>query len=431
MSVGPSCKSNSGNAGSDDLARKLVFRLETHILRSNPRLEQMLWLLKNQPFELFKISFGAMAGQGRFGAQLAKAARINFQNIPVNADVVERVRTELEKDVSVELVTSLDREFAELLCAHLWRSKTPVLHCIEAGKTSDSAPREFSFRALIRSLRIHHWAKNLLVFLALILAHQFKDWHAWRQCGIAFLSFSFLASAVYLYNDLMDLEADREHQIKRHRPFASGALSLEIGLIAIPALFCAATLLASFLPHRAALILGLYLVVNLAYSQALKKILIVDVITLTCLHISRILVGAAAAGVAVSSWLTAFSCFFFFGLALLKRFAELKQSSSLDAPAGRGYHFVDQTPVFCIGLGSSLISVLVFVLYLDNPRTRHLYRHADHLWLVTLLLLYWVSRVWLLAERGQVAQDPVIFALKDKATWISVACLMVVLFLSI
>lgn len=280
-------------------------------------------------------------------------------------------------------------------------------------------------------MRVHHWTKNTLVFLALVLAHKFYDAVAWKECGRTFFAFSFLASAVYLFNDLMDLEADRAHEIKRHRPFASGSLSIYAGLVAIPLLLGVAAAIAWTLPVKATLMLGAYLVVNLVYSTLLKKLLIVDVITLSCLHISRILVGAAAANISVSSWLIAFSCFFFFGMAMLKRFAELKQSTSLGDAPGRGYHYVDQAPIFAIGLGSSLISVLVFVLYVESPRTSLLYSHPNHLWLATPVLLYWVSRVWLLAERGIVTQDPVSFALKDKATWLTAIALLATLSFSI
>jgi 4-hydroxybenzoate polyprenyltransferase len=280
---------------------------------------------------------------------------------------------------------------------------------------------------LLRVLRLHQWAKGALVFLAPLGAHRLGERGVLTASIAAFLAFGLVASALYVANDLHDLAADRLHPLKRHRPFASGQLGPAAGWLLIPALLAAGFALSALLPRPFTLVLAGYAVATTAYSAALKRVPVADVLLLAGLYTLRIYGGAAATGVPVSEWLATFSMFFFLSLALLKRGSELLAVEG--APAGRGYRAVDREPVFAMGTASGYVSVLVLALYVSGPEVRHLYRTPAWLWALCPLVLYWVSRLWLLARRGEVTDDPVVVALRDRTTWLVGALAGLVLWL--
>ena len=290
--------------------------------------------------------------------------------------------------------------------------------------------RASPLKAWLKAIRLHQWAKNILIFLPLLLAHA---WAPGLLAGatLAFLSFGLCASATYIVNDLLDLEADRHHPRKRLRPFASGDLSALSGVVVV-ILFLAASLTwpcpfpvssprsrLSPVPHQAPLLppwLGIYLVTTLAYSLRLKRAILVDVIVLSGLYTIRILAGSAATGVTVSTWLAGFSIFFFLSLAFVKRFAELenlRERGGVSA-GGRGYHVADIEQLRSFGSASAYASVVVLTLYISNLDAAQLYRHTNRLWLLVPVLLLWLSRLWLLASRGQLHEDPVVYAITDR-----------------
>ncbi len=269
----------------------------------------------------------------------------------------------------------------------------------------------------LRALRVHQWSKNLLVLTPLIMAHRWSDITAVVQSIGAAVSFSLAASSVYIINDLFDLNSDRAHRSKCHRPFASGEIAIASGLQA--ALLCllgslaiAPIALFTFFP-----ILFLYLVTTTLYSVSLKRIPIVDIFTLASLYTLRIFAGAAATGISVSPWLLAFSLFFFLGLASVKRFVEFGftsvSSNSPSETSRRGYTPADASWIAQLGMGTGIVSVLVLALYIQAPDVTRLYRSPATLWFLTPLVLFWTVRVWFLAHRQQLHDDPVVFALRD------------------
>jgi 4-hydroxybenzoate polyprenyltransferase len=270
-------------------------------------------------------------------------------------------------------------------------------------------------KSLLRAIRLHQWAKNVLIFFPLLLAHVVRP-AALLNAGLAFLCFSLCASATYIVNDLLDIEADRRHAKKRFRPFAAGDLSAATG-VAIAAVFLAAAFTgASFLPGKYIAWLVAYLVTTLAYSLRLKRMALVDVLLLSGLYTLRLLAGAAAVDVRISRWFAAFSVFLFLSLAIVKRFSELRSLQARDkAPAnGRGYLAMDLEQLRSFGTMSGIAAVVIFTLYINSPETLALYRHPGRMWLIVPLLLWWIFRVWLLAGRGELDEDPVIFAVTDR-----------------
>lgn len=268
----------------------------------------------------------------------------------------------------------------------------------------------------MRALRLHQWVKNLLVFLPLLGAHLFFDSQAIWQTTLAFLAFSLCASAVYLINDLIDLPADRSHPRKRHRPFAAGHLPIAAGLALVPALLLAALLLALCLPERFALVLAGYFLLTLAYTFRLKRVEIVDVIVLAMLYTARIIAGAVAIPVAASFWLLAFIMFLFLSLALIKRYTELvvARDSGREEAFGRTYRIDDLPLIGALGIAAGYLSVLVLALYVNNSgESTELYAQPKMLWLLCPMLLYWISRAWMLTHRGRMHDDPLLFAVRD------------------
>lgn len=274
---------------------------------------------------------------------------------------------------------------------------------------------------LLRALRPHQWAKNVLLVLPLVAAHRVGDVGAWVTVGVAFVALSMIASGTYLVNDLMDLPADRKHPQKRHRPLASGALPLNVAGIAAGMLVLGGLMLGlAALPLPAVLWLMAYTALTIAYSMELKRRCLVDVITLAGLYTLRILLGAAAVGVMVSHWLLAFSMFLFISLAFAKRYIEaaaMADTGDGDARPGklarRGYMWCDADMIRTVGPVNGYLAVLVIALYINNPDVNALYSSPFLLWLVCPLLFYWISRIWFLAHRGQLHHDPVLFALRD------------------
>jgi len=274
-------------------------------------------------------------------------------------------------------------------------------------------------RALIKELRPHQWAKNALVVLPSLLA----DAHSVATISYGLLAagtFSLCASAGYVFNDLLDLDADRIHPSKSKRPFASGALPTVFGFpIFLALLVVSFSLALTFLPYAFVTMLALYFVGTVTYSLYLKRLLLLDVLVLAGLYTHRILAGGIASNVRVSAWLLGFSMFLFTSLAFAKRFVELHAQAGDEQVKNRGYSRVDLPMVTGMGTASGYVAALVFMLYVDSSTVRAAYREPSLLWLVLPALLYWLGRIWLLAGRGQMQEDPVKFALSDRK---SLAC---------
>jgi 4-hydroxybenzoate polyprenyltransferase len=306
------------------------------------------------------------------------------------------------------------------------RSILPCCHHIEGGRLNAAL--------FVKALRLHQWTKNFLIFVPLLTSHQVTSLPLVMRASLAFAAFSLVASSAYVLNDLLDLDADRQDSKKRHRPFASGDLSLGLGLALIPVLLTAG--LAAALPFGSPFLypLLLYFVLTIGYSFSLKRFIFIDVVTLAGLYALRIEAGAAAVGVEISKWLLLFALFIFFSLALVKRYSELRKvvgtPHDQGIVAGRSYRAADLQCISTLGIASGLTAVLVVALYVNGSNVTDLYRNPDLLWFICPLMLYWVSRIWLLTVRGAIEEDPVVFALRDGGSYLVGALTAVIMFLA-
>jgi 4-hydroxybenzoate polyprenyltransferase/phosphoserine phosphatase len=473
------------------LPAALVVDLDGTLIASDLLLELWLAAIKRDPWNLLRSPFWLMRGRCFLKQRLAEKVELDWTLLPYRKAVVDLILEERSKSRPVILASASPQAAVQKIAEHLgyfdhfmgsetenlkgkakrtqierllkgrpfryvgdswadleiWNGSVGVVAInpssgliaklknvsqksqIPLEVYKDQKDLESSLKLTIKALRCHQWAKNGLIALPMILGHFVTDLSRWKEVAIAFVSFSAASSTVYLLNDLLDLESDRKHATKKNRPFASGALPLSFGIAAIPFLLLASLLAAALLPQSFGLMIGAYLALNLLYSFYLKRILAIDVILLAGLYTLRILAGGVATDVAVSQWLLGFSTFFFFGLALAKRYIELlRQADRTTELHGRGYHPQDASSVFALGTAGSCLSVLILVLYLNSDTASRLYSRPQDLWLVAPCLLYWVCRVWILAHRKQIHDDPVVFALKDRATWLTLAAVGCVLY---
>ncbi|HWW21736.1 MAG TPA: UbiA family prenyltransferase [Steroidobacteraceae bacterium] len=285
----------------------------------------------------------------------------------------------------------------------------------------------------MRAVRLHQWVKNTLVFLPALLAHTIFQATVLRSCALAFIAFGLCASSVYLTNDLFDLAADRAHPHKRTRPLACGEISPAAGAWASLLLLLGAAAVSAALDLRFALALVGYYLLTCAYSVRLKRVALLDVMVLATLYTIRIIAGAAASNVPVSFWLLAFSVFMFMSLAFIKRYAELESTRRTERPAGRGrdYSAEDMPAIMSLGSASGLCAIVVTALYINSPESQAIYRYHHVLWLICPLMLFWISRAWMLAARGRLHDDPLVFAVQDGVSLVTLGLLVVIVYLAI
>jgi len=282
-----------------------------------------------------------------------------------------------------------------------------------------------SIRTYFAALRPHQWLKNVLVFLPMLAAHAFTGTTI-AESSLAFVSFCLVASSVYVLNDLLDLTPDRLHTRKCDRPFASGSVPISHGTLMVPLLFFLGLIIALFLEQSFLLAMIGYFVITTAYSLYLKRHSIIDICALASLYALRILAGGLATGISISVWLLAFSIFFFFALAAIKRQAELVDAAASNAggSVGRGYTVEDLPLVTNIATASGFVSVLVFALYVNSPDVLIVYSNPYALWGICLVLLYWICRMLMVTHRGNMHDDPIVYAAKDPVSW---SCFFLVL----
>jgi len=322
----------------------------------------------------------------------------------------------------------------------IWKEAAEV-HVVAPGPLVRMATRQFDkpvqfhdtrhgvARAALRAMRPQQWIKNLLLFVPLLLAHRWGELDKVIACCVGFIAFSACASAVYLLNDLLDIEADRHHPTKKDRPFASGRLPIQYGpffSLGLLTLGFGLSLLALPLPFAG--FLALYVLVNCLYSFWLKRKLAIDVIVLAGMYAIRVVAGGKAIGIDISEWLAAFSIFLFTSLAFAKRHSELARLSKqeeMEAPRGRGYVVDDLSIIESIGPTSGYLAVLVFALYINSPEMQKLYVHEWALWLICPLVMYWITRLWFATKRGELDEDPVLFAVRDRVSILVGICVVV------
>ncbi|PLX41917.1 MAG: hypothetical protein C0608_04040 [Deltaproteobacteria bacterium] len=280
----------------------------------------------------------------------------------------------------------------------------------------------FSIVAVLKFLRPHHWAKNVLLALPLLASHRF-DLRSLEDTFSAIIAFSLAASAGYIVNDIADVKADQKHHEKRNRLLAAGGISIANAALLASFLWAVSIALSISLlnvPFTGLIII--YSLLSLFYSLWIKRLLLLDILALSALYCIRIVAGAIAIDVELSNWLLAFALFFFNSLVFLKRYVEVKYAIEVSNDSllsnRRAYEAVDLGVLISAGLSSGYLSVLVICLYINTDRINSLYSKPEAIWIIGFIIFYWVTRIWLLAARDRVEQDPVLFTLKDPASWL-------------
>ncbi len=460
-------------AGEDRLP--LCVDLDDTLLRSDMLWEGTAQLLTRPFFLLRALAALCVHGKAAFKELLAGETDVEAAGLPYREEVLDFARSEYAQGRTLVLATATHRILAEEIARHLGifsrvfatdgtcnlsgdekraamesefgsggfdyigdsDKDIPIFavarraYLVNPSKRLLARTTEFGNVAKVivdppstlattaKALRLHQWAKNVLLAVPMMAAHQVFNLHAWFSVFLAFVGFGLVASATYLINDLIDLRSDRAHPKKRFRPMASGRLSIRSGLLL--ALACGVAgfgLSLLMLPSAFAGFLIFYLVLTLAYSFDLKRRLLVDVLALAMLYSLRILAGGVAVNIVVSEWLLMFSLFIFLSLAFLKRLIELHGKEGDSRVPGRGYSPTDYETIRSIGVAAGMMSVLVFSLYISSPAVSQLYHSPKWLWLLTPVLIYWIARIWFLAGRGEVHHDPVVFALLDPYSYV-------------
>ena len=461
----------------------LCIDLDGTLIRSDLMVESALGLMRHNPLNLLRFGVWLLRGKAHLKREIAQRTTVDVALLPYEPRILQWLHDEGATRPLV-LCTAADRKFADAVAAHVggfeevlasdgqvnlsgrnkalalatrfgergfdyagneardlhvWRKARraivvnagPGLAQRAAGVTDLERVFEREgggIRAWIRALRLHQWLKNLLVFLPLLTAHLMLVPDAMLAGTLAFFCFCLCASGVYLLNDLLDLESDRQHPRKRLRPFPAGTLPLVAGVIAAPLLTIAAFALALTISPLFAAVLAAYYALTLAYSFALKRIAMLDTLVLAGLYTLRIIAGTVALHISASFWLLAFSMFLFLSLAMIKRYTELVALARAGAGdgIGRGYAADDLPLLQSLGGASGFLSVLVLALYINSTASELLYRHPIVLWLLCPLLLYWISRAWLIAHRGEMHDDPVVFAVTDAVSRLLLALAVII-----
>jgi len=460
----------------------LCVDLDGTLLRTDMLHESVLHWVRRNPLALARIPFLLRAGKARLKSHAASNHDFAPDSLPYNAEFLAWLRDQHAQGRKLVLCTASDIRFARDIAAHLGifdevlasdgatnlsgtvKARVLVerfgekgfdyagnasadLHVWNVARRAivvDAPPHvrdkaraatelEISFsgsynsgRTWLKALRPHQWLKNLLIFVPILAAHRIDEPNLLPTLLLAFAAFCLCSSSVYICNDLLDLESDRRHPRKKHRAFAAGILPVWQGVLIAPVLLGLGLFLGLLVDGTLWQWLTGYVVLTTLYSFGLKRIVLVDCLTLALLYTIRILAGAAAIQMDMSFWLLAFSIFLFLSLAFIKRYAELQvhQQAGNDKAHGRGY-FTDDAPlVQTMGVVAGYAAVVVFALYLRSEDVVRLYSRPEWVWGAVLAVLYWVSRMWMCAHRGRMHDDPLVFALKDGPSLLAGACFL-------
>ena len=456
----------------------LIIDLDGTLVKSDCLYENANAYLVKTPLSIFKFLLHFLKGRARFKYFLSSSSKLDADLLPYNMQLINWIQAEKDNGRHIILATASHRLIADSVAMHLnlfdevfategdinlksyekqrlivskfgelgfdyvgnemddipvWKSarnayivtssSALVARVSEIGNLAqvfddDKPPL---LQSLLKAMRPHQWLKNILIFVPLFAAQLYGDISSITNLSLAFIVFGLTASSAYILNDLVDIENDRRHPRKKLRPFAAGNVNLLYGWLLWPTLLVIAfTISILTLPKLFLAVQASYLALTFAYSFFLKKKVIVDVITLAGLYTIRIIAGITAISVPLSFWLLSFSMFIFSSLAFVKRFSEIKTIQCSESPinlAGRGYFLEDLELVSSMGIGAGYISVLVLALYIQDISITHLYHRPEFIWLACPLLLFWISRIWLIAHRGNMHDDPVYFAAKDRTSW--------------
>jgi len=456
----------------------LVIDLDGTLINTDLLSESLLFFILKNPFLAFKLPKYLFSGKANLKWQIAKVIEIDAKTLPYNQQIINLIKTERQKGRSVVLATASHRIYAQKIADHLqlfdqvfateeninlsaqnkcdklvkefgekgfdyvgnshddlkvWQKSrlayitNPSYCLVKKVKYLDNIekiftpPRRF-FKNWIKAIRLHQWVKNLLIFVPLFASHKLTQMDLVFNGLLAFLFFSLCASHVYLFNDLVDIRNDRNHPTKRFRPLAAGSISITSSIMLSIVFLTLAFVGSIFLmPLWFTISLIFYYLLTLIYSTFLKQLIIIDVITLAALYTIRIIAGTFAFGVKLTFWMLAFSMFIFLSLSLVKRYAELYEQRNQkikETINGRGYHPNDLEILSSLGTASGYLAVMVLALYIQDQATISLYSHPRIIWFACPVFLYWISRIWMITYRGKMHDDPVVFAIKDRISWI-------------
>jgi 4-hydroxybenzoate polyprenyltransferase len=450
----------------------IVVDLDGTLLHTDTLHESCLQLLHHRPMEVFLLPLWLIRGKAYLKQKLSQQTNLNPATLPYNLELILWLKEYKASGHQLILCTAADRQVANAVATHLnlfddviasngqvnmagsnkrqalvehfgeqgfiyaanssadlkvWQSAAQAIvvnantnlskkaaTLTEVVKTLPSAPITLSIWQ--RVFRVHQYLKNLLLFVPLAAAHQISQVHSISLLMLAFASFSLCASSVYITNDLIDLESDRLHPRKCHRPFAAGLVPIKYGVMLMPISLLTSLALASLVGYHFLAWLIAYFAITLAYSLRLKRYVLIDCLALATLYTLRIIAGAAAVSIALSFWLLAFSIFLFLSLAFVKRYAELEVQiiHGNSRAHGRGYHVEDAPLIQTLGISAGYAAVLVLALYLNSEAVMNLYATPQLIWLAIPLMLFWVSWMWMKAHRGEMHDDPIVFAIQDK-----------------
>lgn len=458
------------------MTHPLIVDLDGTLIHADMLHESALRTLRDRPLDVLRMPMWLMKGKALLKQRLAGAA-FDAASLPYNLELVAWLRQQKADGRKLILCTASDvaiateianylELFDEVMASdgilnlagsnkaaaleqrfgqagfdyvgnstadlHVWRrarravvvNAAPALAAEAAGHCAVervfAAPAR-GFSAWRKVFRVHQWLKNLLLFIPMFASHQITSPATWMALILAFVSFSLCASTVYIANDLLDLESDRQHPRKRKRPFASGAVPTWMGVVLAPFLLAASLGLAWLIGPSFLNWLIVYFVLTCAYSFGLKRLILVDCLVLAVLYTLRIIAGAAAADNLLSFWLLAFSVFLFLSLAFVKRYAELQvqMAHGKEKVHGRGYFTSDAPLIQMLGVTSGIASALVLALYLNSEAVLQLYLLPEAVWGAVPVMLFWVSWIWMKAHRAEMHDDPLVFAVKDKASLLS------------
>jgi 4-hydroxybenzoate polyprenyltransferase len=457
------------DARSERIAIPLAVDLDGTLIATDLLWESLFQLLRQNPLCLFLVPFWLLSGKARLKCEIAVRIDIDPASLPYREPFLQRLREERAAGRRIVLATAAPRKFAASIAAHLGvfdhvistdrganmaakrkaqalteaygdggfdyagNSRADISVFDAARQAIVVAPDRAASRWLsahdgelvdtpkptlktvVKMLRVHQWVKNVLIAVPMVLAHDYFNAQVLLEVLLAFVAFSAAASSIYIINDFFDLALDRSHPTKRNRPFASGMLSVRFGLVSVAILLAVSLAVATLLPPVFFGVLCLYLAATTAYSLSLKRMLLIDVLTLAGLYTARILAGCAATGIEVSFWLLAFSIFFFLSLALVKRYVELRSSTLPEGEriAGRGYRAEDEDIIAQAGMASAFSSALVLALYIQGNTVREIYEYPFLIWPLAPIVLYMTMRIWILARRGEMHDDPIVFIISD------------------
>ncbi len=478
-----------GQQGTVSAPLPLVVDLDGTLIKTDLLVEGALVLLRRRPLAVFDmVSWLSGGGKARLKAEVAREAAIDPATLPYNEPLLTFLKERKAAGQPLVLATASDCEAAQPVADHVGlfdeilasdgatnlsadakrerlverfgekgfdyaangRADLAVWPSARAAVVVNPDPgvagkvealtnvaarfddRPDSLKSHLKALRPQQWLKNLLVFVPLVTSHALVDPSQVLLAVLAFIAFGICASAIYVVNDLLDLADDRRHPRKRRRVFAAGNVPAVNGIVMAPMLLAVAGAIALAVSPAFVAVLATYVVVTTAYSFALKRLVLIDVFTLAGLYTLRLIGGSAALGLWPSFWLLAFSMFIFLSLAMLKRYTELLgvRETGASAAPGRGYRTDDLGLLAALGGGAGYLSVLVLALYVNSPAVLSLYGRPDALWLLCPLLLYWVSRAWLVAHRGIMHDDPIVFAVKDRVSRAVALAMAVVILLA-